>query len=132
MMDDATIPLGTTIGILGGGQLGRMLSVAASRLGFRTVIFDPAPHCPASHTAAGHICAAYEDTDALTRFAAMADVVTYEFENIPTAALDTGAGPVPDPPRAGGPGHIARPSGGERVSNEPWPAHRPLRGGGQH
>ena len=79
---------GATIGILGGGQLGRMLSVAASRLGFKTCIFEPAEDCPASHVANAHVRAAYDDTDALTRFAQSCDVVTYEFENIPTAALD--------------------------------------------
>lgn len=80
---------GATIGILGGGQLGRMLSVAASRLGFKTCIFEPAADCPASHVAHTHIQAGYEDIDALTRFAQACDVVTFEFENIPTAALDT-------------------------------------------
>lgn len=79
---------GATIGILGGGQLGRMLSVAASRLGFKTVIFEPGRDCPAAHVANHHFKAAYDDTEALARFAAAADVITYEFENIPTAALD--------------------------------------------
>ncbi len=79
---------GATIGILGGGQLGRMLSVAASRLGFRTCIFDPAGDCPAAQVAHVHLQAGYDDTAALRRFAETVDVVTYEFENIPTAALD--------------------------------------------
>lgn len=82
------LPTGSTIGILGGGQLGRMLSVAASRLGFRTVIFEPGADCPASHVAQAHIQAGYDDTEALKRFAASVDVITYEFENIPTSALD--------------------------------------------
>ena len=82
------LPSGATIGILGGGQLGRMLSVAASRLGFKTCIFEPAGDCPASHVANFHLKADYDDTAALTRFAESCDVVTYEFENIPTAALD--------------------------------------------
>ncbi|RYH01443.1 5-(carboxyamino)imidazole ribonucleotide synthase [Salipiger sp. IMCC34102] len=80
---------GATIGILGGGQLGRMLSVAASRLGFKTCIFEPAGDCPASHVANFHLKADYDDTDALTQFAQSVDVITYEFENIPTGALDT-------------------------------------------
>ena len=80
---------GATIGILGGGQLGRMLSVAASRLGFKTCIFEPGGDCPASHVANYHFKAAYSDTDALTNFANACDVITYEFENIPTNALDT-------------------------------------------
>ncbi|THH36998.1 5-(carboxyamino)imidazole ribonucleotide synthase [Aliishimia ponticola] len=79
---------GSTIGILGGGQLGRMLSVAASRLGFKTCIFEPGGDCPASHVANYHFQAEYSDKEALTRFAEAADVVTYEFENIPTDALD--------------------------------------------
>ncbi|MCF2906427.1 5-(carboxyamino)imidazole ribonucleotide synthase [Octadecabacter sp. CECT 8868] len=79
---------GATIGILGGGQLGRMLSVAASRLGFKTCIFEPQADCPASHVAHTHIKAEYSDTEALTAFANACDVVTYEFENIPTEALD--------------------------------------------
>ena len=79
---------GATIGILGGGQLGRMLSVAASRLGFKTCVFEPGGDCPASHVSNFHFKAAYDDDAALRRFAEAVDVVTYEFENIPTAALD--------------------------------------------
>ncbi|MGR3323545.1 MAG: 5-(carboxyamino)imidazole ribonucleotide synthase [Pseudooceanicola sp.] len=76
------------IGILGGGQLGRMLSVAASRLGFRTCIFEPGGDCPASHVSNYHFRADYEDEAVLLRFAEAVDVITYEFENIPTSALD--------------------------------------------
>ncbi len=79
---------GSTIGILGGGQLGRMLSVAASRLGFITHVFEPSAGCPASHVADKHVQAGYDDLDALRAFAADVDVITYEFENIPTSALD--------------------------------------------
>jgi 5-(carboxyamino)imidazole ribonucleotide synthase len=86
-MTDA-LPTGSTIGILGGGQLGRMLSVAASRLGFRTHIFEPSPNPPAAHVADRVTTAPYDDLAALAAFAAAVDVVTYEFENIPTAALD--------------------------------------------
>jgi len=87
MTTDSLAP-GATIGILGGGQLGRMLSVAAARLGYKTCIFEPAGDCPASHVANYHFRAAYEDEDALRAFAAAADVITFEFENIPAAALD--------------------------------------------
>ncbi|MCA0940498.1 5-(carboxyamino)imidazole ribonucleotide synthase [Salipiger pacificus] len=87
-MSDA-LPQGATIGILGGGQLGRMLSVAASRLGYRTHIFEPGAEPPAGHVAHAVTTASYEDKAALTRFAEAVDVVTYEFENIPTEALDT-------------------------------------------
>ncbi len=89
-MTDATPLLapGATIGILGGGQLGRMLSVAAARLGFRCHIYDPAAHPPAADVAHAVTTAGYDDAKALTAFAASVDVITYEFENIPTDALD--------------------------------------------
>ena len=77
-----------TIGILGGGQLGRMLSVAASRLGLRCHVFEPAAGCPAADVAHACTTAAYEDEAALRAFAEGVDVITYEFENIPTSALD--------------------------------------------
>lgn len=83
-----TLAQGATIGILGGGQLGRMLSVAASRLGFRTHIFEPGANPPAAHVADACTTAPYEDEDALTLFAQAVDVITYEFENVPTSALD--------------------------------------------
>ena len=84
------IPLapGSTIGILGGGQLGRMLSVAASRLGFKTHIFEPGANPPAADVAHAVTTAAYSDIAALTAFAQSVDVITYEFENIPTTALN--------------------------------------------
>lgn len=78
---------GSTIGILGGGQLGRMLSVAAARLSYRTHIFEPAA-APAADVAHALTTAPYEDSEALTRFAESVDAVTYEFENVPTEALD--------------------------------------------
>lgn len=78
---------GATIGILGGGQLGRMLSVAASRLGYRCHIYEPAA-APAGDVAHALTNAPYEDQAALRAFAQSVDVITYEFENVPTAALD--------------------------------------------
>lgn len=83
-----SLPLGSTIGILGGGQLGRMLSVAASRLGYKTHIFEPAANPPAADVAHAVTTAGYGDIAALKAFAKSVDVITYEFENIPTAALD--------------------------------------------
>lgn len=74
---------GVTIGILGGGQLGRMLAIAAARLGMKTVIYEPSIECPAAQTANKHICAAYDDIVSLDKFAASCDVISYEFENIP-------------------------------------------------
>jgi len=79
---------GATIGILGGGQLGRMLAVAAARLGFRSHIFEPGAEPPAADVAHRVTTAAYDDEGALRAFAASVDVITYEFENIPTEALD--------------------------------------------
>ena len=79
---------GATIGILGGGQLGRMLAVAAARLGFRTHIFEPGANPPAGDVAHALTTAGYDDVDALTAFAKSVDIVTFEFENIPTDALD--------------------------------------------
>ncbi|MCK0150399.1 5-(carboxyamino)imidazole ribonucleotide synthase [Marivita sp. S6314] len=82
------LPLGSTIGIIGGGQLGRMLSVAASRLGFQCHIFEPGAQPPAGQVAQKVTTAAYDDEDALRAFGKSVDVITYEFENIPTEALD--------------------------------------------
>ena len=83
------LPPNSVIGILGGGQLGRMLTLAAARLGLRCHIFAPEAESPAFQVAAAHSCAAYDNTDALEAFAAAVDVVTYEFENVPadTAAI---------------------------------------------
>lgn len=82
------LPSGATIGILGGGQLGRMLSVAAARLGFRTHVYEPAANPCAGDVAHAVTTAPYEDEAALRAFAASVDVITYEFENVPTSALD--------------------------------------------
>ena len=87
-MSDRLAP-GARIGILGGGQLGRMLSVAAARLGFTCHIFDPGPNPPAGQVAARVTTAPYDDSAALESFARSVDVITFEFENIPTSALDT-------------------------------------------
>lgn len=82
------LPLSATIGILGGGQLGRMLSVAASRLGYRCHIFEPGAEPPAGHVARTVTTADYDDERALRTFGESVDVITYEFENVPTTALD--------------------------------------------
>jgi len=74
---------GSTIGILGGGQLGRMLAMAAARLGYRTVVLEPDQNCPAAQVASQHICAAYDDPAGLAELAELCDVITYEFENVP-------------------------------------------------
>jgi len=78
---------GSTIGILGGGQLGRMLALAAARLGFLTHIYDPDEASPAAQVASKSTRASFLDISAIEKFARSVDVVTYEFENIPTSAI---------------------------------------------
>jgi 5-(carboxyamino)imidazole ribonucleotide synthase len=93
---------GATVGILGGGQLGRMLSIAAARFGFRTLILEPQPDCPASQVCGRQIIAAYDDAGALDELARACGVVTYEFENVPVGAakLLNATVPVHPPPKA--------------------------------
>lgn len=86
MIFNALAP-GSTIGIVGGGQLGRMLALTAAELGFQTHIFCPEADAPAAQVASAHTQADYEDEAALTDFAAAVDIVTYEFENIPVATV---------------------------------------------
>jgi 5-(carboxyamino)imidazole ribonucleotide synthase len=80
---------GSTIGIVGGGQLGRMLSMAAAQLGYKCHIFDPNEHPPAADVAAFHTCAPFDDVSALEAFGDRVDVATYEFENLPVGPLAT-------------------------------------------
>ncbi|KPF75297.1 phosphoribosylaminoimidazole carboxylase [Blastomonas sp. AAP25] len=89
------IPPGSTIGIMGGGQLGRMLSMAAAQLGYRCHIFAPEETSPGAEVSAASSCADYSDDAALSAFAAACDVVTYEFENVPVPPLAAIAGKVP-------------------------------------
>ena len=83
-----TVPPGSTIGILGGGQLGRMIAIAAAQLGYRTHIYAPEESGPAADVSPRWTRGAYEDAAALAAFADSVDVVTYEFENIDPAAVD--------------------------------------------
>ncbi len=91
---------GSTIGILGGGQLGRMLAIAAAPLGYRCHIFSPEPGGPAAQVSAAETAAAYDDDAALDAFGAAVDVVTTEFENVPASALERLAERVPVRPGA--------------------------------
>lgn len=84
---DGVVLPGRPVGILGGGQLGRMFAIAARRLGYRVHAFDPTSDCPAGQVADVEVIAAYDDRDAARRFAADVDVVTFEFENIPSETL---------------------------------------------
>jgi 5-(carboxyamino)imidazole ribonucleotide synthase len=86
------LPPGSTIGVLGGGQLGRMLATAAARLGFDVAILTPQADSPASRVAARTVVAPYDDAAALQELAGLAEVITFEFENVPAAALETLAG----------------------------------------
>lgn len=95
------LPPGATIGILGGGQLGRMSAMAAARLGYRAHVFAPEADSPGMQVAAARTVAAYEDVAALHRFAAAVDVVTFEFENVPAATLAALEGRVPCRPGLG-------------------------------
>lgn len=83
-----TVSPGSTIGILGGGQLGRMIAIAAAQLGYRTHIYAPEESGPAIDVSSRWTQGAYEDAAALAAFADSVDVVTYEFENIDPAAVD--------------------------------------------
>ena len=94
-MAPKVLPPGGRIGILGGGQLGRMLAMAAARLGMRTHVFEPAADPCAAQVANEVTRAGYDDVAALRAFARSVDVVTYEFENIPLAAVDAVAALVP-------------------------------------
>lgn len=81
-------PPGSTIGIVGGGQLGRMLARAASRMGYKTHIYTPDKDSPASHVATKTTIGAFQDATALRDFAQSVDVITFEFENIPAETLE--------------------------------------------
>lgn len=94
------IPMGSTIGILGGGQLGRMLALAAARLGVKAHIYCPDPASPAFDVTPLKTVAAYDDEAALRAFAESVDVVTYEFENVPAATAELLAGLKPLRPGA--------------------------------
>lgn len=91
-----------TIGIIGGGQLGRMLAMAAARLNFKTVVLEPQADCPAAQVCNRQVVAAYDDAQALAELASLCDIVTYEFENVPVQAAEELARSVPvyPPPRA--------------------------------
>lgn len=88
MAQESIVPPGSTIGILGGGQLGKMLAEAASQLGYRTHVYCPDPDSPAFSVASEHTVAPYDDLRALREFGSRVAVVTFEFENIPTEAME--------------------------------------------
>ena len=96
----AALPPGSTIGILGGGQLGRMLATAAAQLGYRCHIYAPPGDNVACDVTAAYTVAEYDDLVALKAFAMACDVVTFEFENVPVTPLESITGLVPVYPRS--------------------------------
>jgi 5-(carboxyamino)imidazole ribonucleotide synthase len=94
------LPPGSTVGILGGGQLGRMLTLDAARLELKTHIYSDEPNVPAFDVAAFSTVGSFEDEAALSTFAASVDVVTCEFENVPARALEIAGGRAPVHPPA--------------------------------
>lgn len=102
MSTEQALAPGATIGIIGGGQLGRMLAMAAARLGFHTIVLDPAAAAPAAQVTDAQIIADYDNITALGELVQRCDVITYEFENVPVAGVDRldGRVPVRPTPRA--------------------------------
>jgi len=94
------VPPGGTIGILGGGQLGRMLAMAAARLGLKTHIYSDEKDAPAFQVCDAHTVAPYEDEAALAKFASVCNTITYEFENVPAKAASVLATIKPTNPNA--------------------------------
>lgn len=88
-MNSQFIQQGKTIGIIGGGQLGQMMALGAKETGMRVIILDPTPNCPAGQVADEQIIAPYSDRGAIEKLAQMADVLTYEFENVDLKALQS-------------------------------------------
>ncbi|MFZ1989545.1 MAG: 5-(carboxyamino)imidazole ribonucleotide synthase [Alphaproteobacteria bacterium] len=86
---------GQTIGILGGGQLARMLCLAAAELGLRTIVLDPDKDAPAAHVASRHICASFADANAIVELCSSAAVVTHEWENVPLECVHKIAERIP-------------------------------------
>lgn len=85
------VPPGGTLGVFGGGQLGRMYGIAARQLGYRFAVFTDAENGPASEVADRTVCAAYDDEAAIEEFARSVDAVSFEFENVPAVAGETAA-----------------------------------------
>ncbi len=91
MERESLLEPGSTIGIIGGGQLGRMLAIAARQMDYKTIVLDPDPDCPAGQVADGQIVEAYSSRDAARELARSTDVVTYEFENVDADSVSAAA-----------------------------------------
>lgn len=92
---------GATLGVFGGGQLGRMFALAAARLGYRVMVFAPERDCPTAQVAAEHVCAPFGDDDAVANFARRCSAITIEFENVPVRCLEIAIRYAPVRPGAG-------------------------------
>ena len=97
---EMVIPPGSTIGLLGGGQLGRMFAIAARRMGYRVHTFEPSPDSPAGQISDREFNGSYTDWDLLETFVRSVDVVTFEFENIPSEVVDRISRSKPVHPRS--------------------------------
>jgi 5-(carboxyamino)imidazole ribonucleotide synthase len=95
------LPTASTLGLFGGGQLGRMFAKAAARLGYHVHVFAPESESPAAEVSARHTYASYEDLDAVRRFAQSVDAITYEFENVPDSTLEVATTYAPVHPHPG-------------------------------
>ncbi|PWU66699.1 5-(carboxyamino)imidazole ribonucleotide synthase [Gracilibacillus dipsosauri] len=87
-MQNNRLLFGRTIGIIGGGQLGRMMTTVAKHMGYHVIVLDPTPNCPTAQVSGGQIVAAYDDMNAIKELAEKCDVVTYEFENVDLTAAE--------------------------------------------
>ncbi|HET9623888.1 MAG TPA: 5-(carboxyamino)imidazole ribonucleotide synthase [Kofleriaceae bacterium] len=94
------LPPGSTVGVLGGGQLGRMMAVAARQMGYRIIVLDPSPRCPTAQVADGVVVGALDDIEAATHLAHQVDVITLDTEHVPADVLDVLETIVPVRPRA--------------------------------
>ncbi|MEJ7624040.1 MAG: 5-(carboxyamino)imidazole ribonucleotide synthase [Pyrinomonadaceae bacterium] len=93
------IPIGSTIGVFGSGQLGRMFAIEARKLGYRVRTFSPKSNTPTGQVADAEMTAEYDDIDSVRRFARLVDVVTFEFENVPSKAIEAASELVTVHPR---------------------------------
>ncbi len=117
---------GSTIGVLGSGQLGRMMAIAARRMGYRVHTFSPGEDTPTGQVADLEITADYEDIDAIRAFAKGVHVVTFEFENVSTEAAAAAAEIVPVRP-SGAALHITQQRAREGLSRRPRLPGHPVR-----
>lgn len=98
-MSSKVLP-GSTLGMLGGGQLGRMFTIAARTMGYEVIVLDPDTESPAGKLASDHVCASYDDQNALDYIAKTCDAITTEFENVPASTLEALAASCPVRPGA--------------------------------